>query len=208
MTMGHFVDLTGKKFNRLVAIERDGTDKTGSVVWRCICDCGKMVSVRGSSLTNGHAKSCGCYKSDIKRTQMLGDLQPMRKAEHRAKVAATKNGKLNPQWQGGKSFEPYCPLWNEDLRRRIRAFFDYKCVTCGKTTDENKRKLSCHHISYDKQICCNGNPVRFAALCTKCHCESGMDRNRWESMLHRIIDEIYGGRSYFTKEEWDVLNNE
>jgi hypothetical protein len=24
-------------------------------------------------------------------------------------------------------------------------------------------------------------------------------------MLHRIIDEIYGGRSYYTKEEWEAL---
>jgi hypothetical protein len=24
---------------------------------------------------------------------------------------------------------------------------------------------------------------------------------RWEAMLHRIIDEIYDGRSYYTKEE-------
>jgi DNA polymerase III delta prime subunit len=28
------------------------------------------------------------------------------------------------------------------------------------------------------------------------------NRPRWEAMLHRIIDEIYGGRSYFTKEEY------
>lgn len=125
-----------------------------------------------------------------------------RTPETRMKQSIAQQGERGSNWQGGKSYEPYCQKWTEDLRRRIRAFFEHLCVTCGKSTEENGRKLSCHHVSYDKQVCCNGKPVRFAALCNKCHCESSMDRDRWERMLHRIIEEIYDGKSYFTKDEW------
>jgi hypothetical protein len=108
-------------------------------------------------------------------------------------------------WKGGISFEPYCPKFNKDLRRRIRSFFGYRCVTCGKSTEENTKSLSCHHIEYRKTACCDNLPVQFAALCAKCHAKTNHDRERWESMMHRIIDEIWSGRSYFTKEEWSEL---
>lgn len=118
---------------------------------------------------------------------------------------ATHTGPNNGCWLGGLSFEPYCPKWTKDLRNRIRAFFNYECLVCGKSTEENVKQLSCHHITYNKQACCDGKPVQFAALCITCHAKTNKDRDRWEAMLHRIIIEIYDGRSYYTKEEMQCL---
>lgn len=118
------------------------------------------------------------------------------------KMRDVKLGKNNPNWRGGISYEPYCPKFNEDLKRRIRAFFDNRCIACGKSARETVRNLSCHHVEYNKAACCDGKPVQFAALCGKCHSRTNQDRDRWESMIHRIIEEVYNGRSYFTKEEW------
>jgi hypothetical protein len=117
-------------------------------------------------------------------------------------------GENNGRWLGGISFEPYCPKFNPDLKRRIRAFFDHRCVLCGKGVEENgKRKqlMACHHVEYDKTACCTDKPVHFAALCMKCHVRTNAERERWESMIHRIIEEIYEGRSYFTKDEWENM---
>jgi hypothetical protein len=129
--------------------------------------------------------------------------------ETRLKISVSHKGKRcgkdAPGWKGGKSFEPYCPKWTKELRERIRAFFDYECLVCGKSTEENKRKLGCHHVEYNKLACCDGKPVHFAALCQKCHGNTNHERDRWESMLHRIIDEIYDGKSYYTKEEWGCM---
>ena len=130
------------------------------------------------------------------------------KPETRAKLSASNSGEKSANWKGGLSFEPYCPKWNDDLRRRIRAFFDHRCVLCGKPQNENITKtgrtvkLHCHHVNYSKSACCDGEPVHFAALCHSCHSHTNYARERWEAMLHRIIDEIYDGRSYFTKEAW------
>lgn len=111
----------------------------------------------------------------------------------------------NPRWLGGISFEPYCPKWTPELRERIRAFFNYECVICGKTTEENGEALSCHHVEYNKQACCDGKIVHFAALCRKCHNKTNSNRSNWEDILHKIIDEIYDDKSYYTKEEWSEL---
>lgn len=126
--------------------------------------------------------------------------------ETKAKISATSTGKRTgqdaPGWKGGISFEPYCPKFNRDLRRRIRAFFDHECVLCGKPQSTEYRSLSCHHVNYSKSACCDGKPVHFAALCRSCHGKTNGDREQWAAILHRTIEEIWQGRSYYTKDEW------
>ena len=54
------IDLTGQKFSRLTVLRRDNSRIENDAYWICQCDCGSVISVRGSSLRNGHTKSCGC----------------------------------------------------------------------------------------------------------------------------------------------------
>jgi len=61
--MPNFIDLTGQKFSRLTAIERDTSNtKTNSAAWRCLCDCGNTTTTASTYLRNGHTKSCGCLR--------------------------------------------------------------------------------------------------------------------------------------------------
>jgi hypothetical protein len=122
--------------------------------------------------------------------------------ESRHKMSEDRSGCKNPRWLGGISFEPYCPKFNKDLKQRVRAYFNYQCVLCGKSSKQNKKNLSVHHVSYNKNACCDGKRVQFAALCQSCHSKTGAKRENWEEMLHIIIHEVYNDRSYFTKEEW------
>lgn len=52
-------DYTGKRFGRLTALEPVENRQGGGVVWRCICDCGNEVLVRGNYLADGSRWSCG-----------------------------------------------------------------------------------------------------------------------------------------------------
>lgn len=114
-----------------------------------------------------------------------------------------KTREFSPAWRGGISFEPYCPKFNENLKLRVREFFENRCLMCGMTENENGKRLSVHHVTYDKMTCCNETPVIFAALCHRHHCQTNRwDRQRWENMLRRSIEEIWGGKSYFTNEEY------
>lgn len=62
--MGKCIDLTGKRFGRLVVIERteDYVSPKGSraVSWLCQCDCGCIKKVTGNSLKRRSTRSCGC----------------------------------------------------------------------------------------------------------------------------------------------------
>ena len=89
--------------------------------------------------------------------------------EHRAKLSATQTGKNNHQWQGGISFEPYCPAFNDQLKEKIRNRDNRTCVLCGKGEIQNGERLSVHHIDADKMQGCNGKSWYLCALCNSCN---------------------------------------
>lgn len=73
--MGNVVDLTSKRFGRLVVIERMKNSNDGKAMWLCRCDCGNKTIVPTCNLNNGHSKSCGCMtaESASKRNRTHGD---------------------------------------------------------------------------------------------------------------------------------------
>jgi len=61
--LGKFIDLTGKRFGRLVVIkffERKFDGKRDRIYWLCQCDCGNEKISEGATLRSGGCKSCGC----------------------------------------------------------------------------------------------------------------------------------------------------
>ncbi len=60
-----FDDLTGRRFGRLTVVEKlPERAKRGSVIWRCVCDCGNEVKVSQGELVSGNTGSCGCRKKE------------------------------------------------------------------------------------------------------------------------------------------------
>ena len=70
MGQSQIIDITGKRFGRLVAIERLPWVKYASS-WKCRCDCGKEVVVGLNHLRTGHTTSCGCRKREIEQSAHL-----------------------------------------------------------------------------------------------------------------------------------------
>jgi len=63
-----YVDITGQRFGRLVALYPSKRhDKSGSVVWRCKCDCGNEADVPYNTLAYSKQISCGCQKKEHDR---------------------------------------------------------------------------------------------------------------------------------------------
>lgn len=56
------IDLTGKKFGYLTVEGYSGGQK-----WRCTCECGKKVEVKGRKLRDGLTLSCGCKRTELIR---------------------------------------------------------------------------------------------------------------------------------------------
>jgi len=59
MPRGVPIDLIGRKFSRLIVIEK-ATMPNGKCGLRCLCDCGSYKNVTSSNLISGDVRSCGC----------------------------------------------------------------------------------------------------------------------------------------------------
>ena len=58
------LDLSGRKFGKLTAVERVGNNRHSQSMWRCSCECGGEKIICISSLTQGDTGSCGCLRSE------------------------------------------------------------------------------------------------------------------------------------------------
>jgi len=58
--VGKKIELSGKKFNRLLVIEETDIRRGGSIVWKCLCDCGNESLVSSKHLVKFKTQSCGC----------------------------------------------------------------------------------------------------------------------------------------------------
>ncbi len=117
--------------------------------------------------------------------------------ESRKKMSVSRKGKrcgsTHPNWKGGISKLPYCEKWIEELREEVRNKYDRKCFICNKdekdniTKDGNTRKLSVHHIYYDKQEGCNGKEMELIPLCTSCHMKTNYNTSYWTKHINSLI---------------------
>jgi hypothetical protein len=111
----------------------------------------------------------------------------------------TQVGERNPAWAGGTSFEPYCILFNDEFKERVRIWFGYTCVECG--TPQNGRRHCVHHVNYDKETCCHDGEPLFVCLCNKCNLAANNNRPYWEQHFAEWIHGYYGNKCYLSKEE-------
>jgi hypothetical protein len=85
-------------------------------------------------------------------------------------------GENNPMWIDGRSFDPYCYKFTEELKEKVRQAYNYKCGNCGKDQKGNVTKtgrvfkLAVHHVDEDKMQGCD-KPWDLVPLCLKCHAE-------------------------------------
>ena len=76
----HFKDLTGKRFGKLLVLDRNfeyqNIKESKQTYWNCICDCGSKTVVIGGKLVFGHTQSCGCVSSfgELKIKEIFNNL--------------------------------------------------------------------------------------------------------------------------------------
>lgn len=62
-------DLTGKRFGRLLVLQR-ANDK-GQAKYYCKCNCGNEIVISGQNLSRGDSRSCGCLKKERDQAKCL-----------------------------------------------------------------------------------------------------------------------------------------
>lgn len=101
----------------------------------------------------------------------------------------------NPNWRGGKTFEPYSKEFNENFREEVRCRDGLICIKCGMKQEDSlcifKRKLHIHHVNYDKKLTIKEN---CCSLCQRCNSEVNFNRNQWTKFFQSLLSERYGYR--------------
>lgn len=94
------------------------------------------------------------------------------------KTVRSWQGENHPLWLGGKSFEPYGLQFNRNLKRIIRNRDEFSCQLCFLNEKQLGKRLSIHHIDYDKQ---NNHYYNLISLCTNCHVKTNFNREYWQN---------------------------
>jgi hypothetical protein len=108
--------------------------------------------------------------------------------EHRCPTCASVkhsiyiSGSTHPNWQGGISYEPYCPIWKDkEYKNDIKARDGYKCLNpCCSNKD---KVLSIHHIDYNKKNC---HPKNLITVCRSCNAKANTERE-WHTIWYRAL---------------------
>lgn len=116
--MPKFIDLTEKRFGRLVVLSLYGrTTGRKRLVWLCQCDCGNISKVHGSNLQSGISSSCGCYKrerdSEANRTHGMSKTIEYTIWRSMHSRCYNKNSSSHKNY-GGRGIT-VCPSWHNFL---------------------------------------------------------------------------------------------
>ncbi len=103
-TIRKIKDLTGQTFGRLLVVGFGGL-KDLRAVWECQCSCGRLVTMRSSTLRKGHAVSCGCYSAEQTR-------------ERATKHGHTTRGEMSSEYTSWHSMKQRCNDQNKDNYER------------------------------------------------------------------------------------------
>jgi len=124
--MGKKIEMKGQKFIRLLVLYECEERKNGLVVWRCKCDCGKEVEVRGCDLRSGKVISCGCLgrEKTIKACTTHGFTRGYQQHTLYRKIAGMIQRCENPN---DRQYHNYgargitvCPEWHDP-----KTFYDW-----------------------------------------------------------------------------------
>ena len=112
-------DLTGKRFGRWVVIHR-AENRGKSVMWECLCDCGKRKIVQGTSLKSGASTSCGCARAENhRRTHGLTN-HPLYRVWQRMKGCTT-----SPTHQDFKHYGARGVTIHKEWEHSFAAFYSW-----------------------------------------------------------------------------------
>ncbi len=114
---GHFEDMTGKRFARLVVLEELGDNKV-----KCQCDCGKITIIGKTRVVGGYTKSCGC----LNRDRSAENLRSLTKDGGKMFKNRLKSNKLpsnNTSGVKGVYFDKSRGLWAAELKIRGKKHF-------------------------------------------------------------------------------------
>lgn len=104
------VEMIGRRFGRLVVVEKAGVDRWKHLTWRVACDCGETRIVEGNSLRTGNTTSCGCLRLERVKVALSkahtthGDSRPGHRTKEYLAWSSMKSRCLNSHHRAFKNY--------------------------------------------------------------------------------------------------------
>lgn len=108
-------DITGKRYNHLIVLRFNHTNKYGKSLWLCRCDCGNEKLYQKWQLESGTVKGCGCLtkKHGLCHTRLHTILEDVKQR------CLNSNNKYY-SYYGGRGIT-ICDEWRKDFK----SFYDW-----------------------------------------------------------------------------------
>lgn len=143
-------DETGKKYGKLLVLERCSYNIRKNAVWKCRCDCGNIVEVLGMSLRSNHTTSCGCKRKETLRRlkKKPWNRKTMQVWGSMLSRCYDKNNKDYVHY-GGRGID-VCPRWKASLEN---FYSDMGNAPKGHSLDriDNNKGYSPENCKYSTQ---------------------------------------------------------
>lgn len=190
--MPKFIDITGKRFGRLVVVSQKGRDRAKKILWECSCDCGNTIVIVGGSLSSGNSRSCGCYHRENLSARVTKHGAIKTTLYHRWKGMRNRvNNKNFKQYQdyGGRGID-ICERWEsfenfaEDMGgsfspeltlERVDNNMGYSPENCRWATRVEQQR----NTRFNRHITYNGESLTMSEWMER----TGGNRNRVERRL-------------------------
>jgi hypothetical protein len=87
------LQISGRRFGRLTAMEPQGLDRHGKVRWLFFCDCGRETLSVASAVKSGKTQSCGCIANERRAENSRANRRKI--AESKTKHGRTGTAEYN-----------------------------------------------------------------------------------------------------------------
>jgi len=163
-------------------IDQSGKNNSSYIDGRCskkyYCECGNEICYKNFRYGQG---KCLCCSSQINSYFNLGKNKT---EEQKKQLSLSFGGNGIPYSQNEYPKEFY--YIRESIRRRDK----YKCQNCGMTEKEHLivwgKRLTIHHIDYNKKNCKNNNLI---SVCFLCNIQANSKRTYWQEFYTKIISQ-------------------
>jgi hypothetical protein len=168
------LNLTGKRYGRLIAVKWHSRGYRNCNMWLCKCDCGKNTIVSVGNLNSHAVLSYGCLRDDTSGERWRWSKNPS------FNPTLTDEDRLNLR-SGAK-----IAVWSSSIKKRD----NYTCKVCEKISGN----LVSHHL--DAWHWCKTkrhNVDNGVTLCVKCHKQFHKEYGRHNN----TYDQFWKFKDYF-----------
>lgn len=89
------IDITGKKYNRLIVIKFTGEGAGRREEWLCKCECGNYITYTKKQLYSNDIKSCGCRNYESKLENIKKAFNKLKEIDYIDGTSIMKISKTN-----------------------------------------------------------------------------------------------------------------